>query len=54
MSSVLCQAWQKQVQEFFTQLHGHQSKTLAWFVASSDPSAKPGVAAHSRSITGGK
>jgi hypothetical protein len=32
MSSVLCQAWQKQVQEFFTQLHGHQSKTLAWFV----------------------
>lgn len=32
MSSVLCQVWQKQVQEFFTQLHGHQSKTLAWFV----------------------
>lgn len=32
MSSVLCEAWQKQVQEFFTQLHGHQSKTLAWFV----------------------
>lgn len=32
MSSVLCGAWQKQVQEFFTSLHGHQSKTLAWFV----------------------
>lgn len=32
MSSVLCEAWQKQVQEFFTNLHGHQSKTLAWFV----------------------
>lgn len=32
MSSVLCQAWQKQVQEFFTQFHGHQSKTLARFV----------------------
>lgn len=32
MSSVLCEAWQKQVQEFFTDLHGHQSKTLAWFV----------------------
>lgn len=32
MSSVLCRAWQKQVQEFFTSLHGHQSKTLAWFV----------------------
>ena len=32
MSSVLCEAWQKQVQEFFTSLHGHQSKTLAWFV----------------------
>src|SRR5258707_10581286 len=32
MSSVLCEAWQKQVREFFTSLHGHQSKTLAWFV----------------------
>src|SRR5262249_13190736 len=32
MSSVLCKAWQKQVQDFFTSLHGHQSKTLAWFV----------------------
>lgn len=32
MSSVLCEAWQKQVQEFFTSLHGHQSKILAWFV----------------------
>lgn len=32
MSSVLCEAWQRQVQEFFTSLHGHQSKTLAWFV----------------------
>jgi hypothetical protein len=32
MSRVLCQAWQKQVQEFFTRLHGHQSKTLALFV----------------------
>jgi hypothetical protein len=32
MSSLLCEAWQKQVQEFFTSLHGHQSKTLAWFV----------------------
>ncbi len=32
MSSLLCEAWQKQVQEFFTRLHGHQSKTLAWFV----------------------
>lgn len=32
MSSVLCEAWQKQVQEFFSTLHGHQSKTLAWFV----------------------
>ena len=32
MSSVLCDAWQRQVQEFFTSLHGHQSKTLAWFV----------------------
>jgi hypothetical protein len=32
MSSVLCEAWKKQVQEFFTSLHGHQSKTLASFV----------------------
>jgi hypothetical protein len=32
VSSVLCEAWQRQVQEFFTRLHGHQSKTLAWFV----------------------
>jgi DDE family transposase len=32
MSSVLCEAWQKQVQEFFTSFHGHQSKALAWFV----------------------
>lgn len=32
MSSVLCEAWQRQVQDFFTRLHGHQSKTLAWFV----------------------
>jgi hypothetical protein len=32
MSSILCQTWQKQVREFFTNLHGHQSKTLADFV----------------------
>jgi hypothetical protein len=32
MSSVLCEAWQRQVQDFFTTLHGHQSKTLAWLV----------------------
>lgn len=32
MSSVVCDAWQKQVQAFFTSLHGHRSKTLAWFV----------------------
>lgn len=32
MSSVLCEAWQRQVQDFFTSLHGHQSKALAWFV----------------------
>jgi hypothetical protein len=32
MSSVLCEAWQRQVQGFFISLHGHQSKTLAWFV----------------------
>ncbi|HJT58494.1 MAG TPA: hypothetical protein VJ761_18450 [Ktedonobacteraceae bacterium] len=28
----LCRVWQEQVKEFFTQLHGHQSKTLALFV----------------------
>lgn len=28
----LCKVWQEQVKEFFTQLHGHQSKTLALFV----------------------
>lgn len=32
MESILGQAWQRQVQEFFTSLHGHQSKTLASFV----------------------
>lgn len=32
MSSPLCIVWQEQVKEFFTQLHGHQSKTLAMFV----------------------
>jgi len=32
MNSLLCAIWQKQVKEFFTQLHGHQSKTLALFV----------------------
>src|SRR6202158_19193 len=32
MSSLLCTVWQNQVKEFFTQLHGHQSKTLALFV----------------------
>ena len=31
-SSPLCIAWQKQVKEFFTGLHGHQSKTLSLFV----------------------
>src|SRR5215469_10291948 len=31
MTSLLCEAWQTQVKEFFTQLHGHQSKTLALF-----------------------
>lgn len=31
-SSPLCTAWQKQVKEFFTGLHGHQSKTLSLFV----------------------
>jgi hypothetical protein len=32
VSSLLCTVWQTQVKEFFTQLHGHQSKTLALFV----------------------
>ena len=32
MSSLLSTVWQEQVKEFFTQLHGHQSKTLAMFV----------------------
>lgn len=32
MSSVVCKAWQKHVQDFFTGLHGYQSKALAWFV----------------------
>jgi uncharacterized protein YegL len=32
MSSIVCKAWQRQVQAFFTRFHGHQSKTLAWFV----------------------
>lgn len=30
--SPLCTVWQKQVKEFFTSLHGHQSKTLSLFV----------------------
>jgi Transposase DDE domain len=30
--SELCQVWHEQVKEFFTHLHGHQSKTLALFV----------------------
>ncbi len=30
--SPLCEVWHEQVKEFFTQLHGHQSKTLALFV----------------------
>jgi hypothetical protein len=30
--SPLCTAWQQQVKHFFTNLHGHQSKTLAMFV----------------------
>jgi hypothetical protein len=30
--SPLCTVWQQQVKEFFTRLHGHQSKTLALFV----------------------
>jgi hypothetical protein len=32
VSSLLCDVWQNQVKDFFTQLHGHQSKTLAMFV----------------------
>ena len=31
-SNPLCLAWQNQVKEFFTGLHGHQSKTLSLFV----------------------
>src|SRR6476620_2730745 len=30
--SPLCTAWQQQVKHFFTNLHGHQRKTLALFV----------------------
>jgi len=30
--SPLCRVWHEQVKAFFTQLHGHQSKTLAMFV----------------------
>ena len=30
--SPLCKVWHEQVKAFFTQLHGHQSKTLALFV----------------------
>jgi Transposase DDE domain len=30
--SPLCAQWHQQVKEFFTELHGHQSKTLALFV----------------------
>lgn len=30
--SPLCTVWQQHVKEFFSGLHGHQSKTLAWFV----------------------
>src|SRR6266496_2754836 len=30
--SPLCTVWHQQVKEFFTKLHGHQSKTLAMFV----------------------
>jgi hypothetical protein len=30
--SPLCKVWHEQVKAFFTQLHGHQSKTLAMFV----------------------
>ena len=32
MKSPLGTLWQNQVKEFFTQLHGHQSKALALFV----------------------
>jgi hypothetical protein len=32
MRSPLCAVWQNHVKEFFTQLHGHQSKTLALFI----------------------
>src|SRR5260370_37117185 len=28
----LCQVWHEQVKQFFTKLHGHQSKVLAMFV----------------------
>jgi hypothetical protein len=30
--SPLCTAWHQQVKEFFSGLHGHQSKTLSMFV----------------------
>src|SRR2546430_15521327 len=30
--SPLCTVWHQQVKQFFTKLHGHQSKTLAMFV----------------------
>jgi hypothetical protein len=30
--SPLCQVWHEQVKQFFTKLHGHQSKVLAMFV----------------------
>ena len=30
--SPLCKVWHEQVKTFFTELHGHQSKTLAMFV----------------------
>lgn len=30
--SPLCTVWHQQVKEFFSRLHGHQSKTLALFV----------------------
>ena len=32
LSSLFSLVWQKQVKECFTQLHGHQSKTLSLFV----------------------
>jgi hypothetical protein len=32
MTSLLGTVWQTQAEEFFTELHGHQSKTLALFV----------------------